>query len=61
MLALLIIVLIVLFFVVIPFILGAFDHGSEWLMRPSMYINLWLLRMSSAGYSFKLFLLKLFR
>lgn len=40
--------LFVVFFVV-PFFLGMFPRGSEWLMRPTMYLNLYLLRVADWG------------
>lgn len=42
---------------IIPFVLGFFARGPEWLMRPSMYLNLYLLKIANWGNKTKDFML----
>ena len=44
--------LLVLLFVV-PFVFGFIPRGDEYLMRPSMYLNLYLLKVCNLGQGVK--------
>jgi hypothetical protein len=52
----LIIIILFILLVIIPFVCGFFDRGPEWLMRPSMYLNIWLLKMANFGFKVKSYL-----
>jgi len=47
------VMMLLLVLAVVPFVLGFFPRGSEWLMRPSMYLNLYLLFMANLGMKVK--------
>ena len=51
MIFLILVVLFVIFFVV-PFVLGFFERGYEWVLKPSKYLNLYLLKVVELGNEF---------
>lgn len=52
-------VFLFLLLVVTPFVLGFFEHGSEWVLYPQMYLGRYLLYMPGLGYKVKMWIHKL--
>jgi len=51
-------VLLVLLFVVAPFVLGFFPQGQTWVLLPVVYVQKWLLLVEGFGTQVKAFLSK---
>jgi hypothetical protein len=52
------IVVFLMLLVIVPVVLGFFDRGPEWLLRPQMYLGLYLCYMANIGYKIKSMFIK---